>query len=380
MNVGIITFHFAHNQGAVLQCYALQKALTKMGHDVKVIDYCPGYHTIRYSSAPNPFSMAILGYKKEKNRKFTSRMRHMVRKFAKGIYINTTKKYKGREQNFSRFTKEHLNLTNKYKTIKALRKNPPLLDAYVSGSDQLWNPELVNGFFDPAYFLDFGSKDIRKITYAVSLKESYTEQEKQSMKMLCENLDAICAREKNSVADELFEQNYTVCVDPTLLFDMEDYESITSKETEEEPYIFVYGFQTSETMVEAITVISKELGIRVINGSPERVMIKDATNAYDYGPDVFLSYIKNAQFVITNSFHGTAFSVIFKKKFVTVAHTTRGKRMTELLEKLELSGRIWRNAECDWRSEVDYTQADKKRNELKIQAKDYLNKNLNFKN
>ena len=118
MNVGIITFHFAHNQGAVLQCYALQKALTEMGHNVKVIDYCPGYHTIRYCAAPNPFSMAMQGYRKGKKRKFTSRMRNMARDFAKGIYINVTKKHKVREQNFSRFINENLNLTNKYKTIK----------------------------------------------------------------------------------------------------------------------------------------------------------------------------------------------------------------------------------------------------------------------
>lgn len=379
MKIGIITFHFAHNQGAVLQCYALQKAMKKLGHEPKVIDYCPEYHTVRYSAVKNPFFSAIQYYKREKSFKFFSRVYHSAGNFVKCVKSNVKQTYKSRELAFNQFINKNLNLTDKYKTIKSLRKNPPDCDAYVSGSDQLWNPELVNGSFDPAYFLDFGSDKIKKITYAVSLKETYTEKEKQNLKELCRNLDEISIREENAPAREVLDGKYTVCIDPTLLFNGEDYEEIISEKAEEVPYIFVYGFQSSEGIAEAISIISKELGIKIINGSPERVKFKNSENVMDYSPDMFLSYIKNAEFVITNSFHGTAFSIIFKKKFVTVAHTTRGKRMIELLEKIGLSERLWKGPETDWRSEIDYTEADKKRDELKEQAFDYLKKNLTQK-
>ncbi len=376
MKTGIITFHFAHNQGAVLQCYALQKALGEMGHEASVINYCPVYHTVRYSAIRNPFLMAKQSYNKMKNRKITVRIYNMARNFAKGIYINIKKTYVLREENFSRFINKNLNLSDKYKTLDALRKNPPKYDAYVSGSDQLWNPELMDGAFDPAYFLDFGAGDIRKITYAVSLKESYTNDEKKVMKKLCENLDAVSIREENATADEVLNGDYTVCIDPTLLFGMEDYEEVISEKTEDKPYIFVYGFQTSDEIIEAVNKISQELGVRVINGSPDRINIKGVEKVYNYGPDEFLSYIKNAEVVITNSFHGTAFSLIFKKKFVTISHTTRGKRMIELLGKLGLSDRIWGNSECDWNKDIDYAEAGKKLEELKAEAFDYLKKNL----
>ncbi len=378
MKIGIITFHFAHNQGAVLQCYALQQVLDEMGHEVKVINYCPKYHTMRYQAKRDPFFMAYLSWKNTRKSSLPVRFYNSARSFAKGIYVNLKNTYQLREQNFSHFANEYLNLSEMYKTIKSLRNNPPAYDAYVSGSDQLWNTDLVDGTFDPAYFLDFGGKDIRKITYAVSLKESYTEKEKQSMKQLCKNLDAVSIREESEIATDVLNGEYTVCIDPTLLLGAEKYEEATSKTAEKKPYIFVYGFQNTKGLHEAVSIISKELGVRVINGSPERIKLAEAEKSYNYGPDMFLSYIKNAEYVITNSFHGTAFSLIFKKNFVTVAHTTRGKRMTELLSKLGLAGRIWNGPACNWKEEIDYADVDKKREELREQAIDYLKKNLSI--
>jgi len=380
MKIGIITFHFAHNQGAVLQCYALQNALNKMGYDAGVIDYCPSYHTIRYSAKRNPFVMAYYSFKKQKNKGCIIRFYQTARAFAKGVYLTAMQTYKLREKNFSNFINKNLNLSDSYKTIKSLRKNPPKYDAYISGSDQLWNPDLVDGTFDPAYFLDFGESDVKKITYAVSLKENYTEKEKQKMQQFCKAIDAISAREKNNTLDEVLNGEYTVCIDPTLLLSMEDYADIISEKAEDKPYVFVYGFESTDNMINAVKSISNELGIRVVNGSPERVKLSNAENLYDYGPDEFLSYIKNAQFVVTNSFHGTAFSIIYNKQFVTVAHTTRGRRMVDLLEKLGLSDRLWQNSKCNWKCEINYSDVNEKRAVLKEQSLNYLRKNLNDKN
>ncbi len=376
MKAGIITFHFAHNQGAVLQGYALQKFLKKLGHDAEVINYCPPYHTNRYSARRNPFIMASDTLKKNKNLKIQKRLYKAARSFAKGIYISVTGVYKLREKKFGDFVKKNLDLTREYKSLKDLQKNPPKCDIYISGSDQLWNPELVNNGFDGAYFLDFGASNIKKITYAVSLKESYTQKEKDEIKAYCRNIDVISSREKSETLDELLGENYTVCVDPTLLLSKEEFADAENEIEEKEPYIFVYGFETSPNMVEAVDVISKATGFRVINGSPDRVYLNNATKLRNYGPGEFLGYIKNADFVITNSFHGTAFSLIYNKKFVTVAHTTRGRRMTELLGKMGLSDRIWSENGCKWEEEIDYSVAEQRRNELKEQATEYLNNNL----
>ena len=375
MKIGIITFHFAHNQGAVLQCYALQKFLKKLGHDAEVIDYCPSYHTNRYSSKRNPFIMASDTLKKNENLKIQKRLYKAARSFAKGIYISVTGVYKLREKKFGDFAKRNFNLSRKYKTLKELQKNPPECDVYISGSDQLWNPELVNNGFDGAYFLDFGADDVKRITYAVSLKEHYTLEEKDEIQMYCKNIDVISSREKSETLDDLLGENYTVCIDPTLLLEKEDFADAENEIEEKEPYIFVYGFETTSNIVEAVNVISKETGFRVVNGSPDRIKLVNVTNLCNYGPGEFLSYMKNADFVITNSFHGTAFSLIYNKKFVTVAHTTRGRRMTELLAKVGLSDRIWADC-CDWKKEIDYMAAEQKIKELKNYAAEYLAKSL----
>ncbi len=376
MKIGIITFHFAHNQGAVLQCYALQCFLKKQGYDVEVINYCPSYHTNRYSAKRNPFIMAVSSLKKNRNAKIQKKLYHMVRSFAKGIYISIAGTYKLREKKFAEFTKTHLNLSGEYKTLKALQKMPPECDAYISGSDQLWNPDLVNSGFDSAYFLNFGGSNIKKITYAVSLRENYTQEEKDEIMTYCRNINVISSRERSETLYELLGENYTVCVDPTLLLEKEEYADAENEIKEAEPYIFVYGFESSHNILEAVDEISKKTGLRIINGSPDRVMLNNAIKLCNYGPGEFLSYIKNADFVITNSFHGTAFSLIYNKQFVTVAHTTRGRRMTELLEKVGLSERIWKEKNDEWKKEIDYAEVEQKRNALKQQSAEYLNKSL----
>ena len=292
MKIGLITFHFVHNQGGVLQCFALQKVLQGMGYDVEVINYCPSYHRVRYSAKPNPFTMTYQTYKKFRKSNIATRLYHSVRSFCKSIYICATKIYKTRERNFSHFTSENLNLTKPYNTLKALIKDPPKCDVYISGSDQLWNPELLDGCFDAAYFLVFGNDNIRKITYAVSLKESYTEHEKETMAELCKKLDAVSLRELNETASDVLNGEYTINIDPTMLLDSENYDDVISPKTEEEPYIFVYGLETTNEIIDLVERISKELDVRVINGSPQRIILKGVEQAKDYGPDEFLSYIE----------------------------------------------------------------------------------------
>ena len=377
MKVGIITFHFAHNQGAVLQCCALKKYLEKLGHEACVIDYRPPYHAVKYAAKKNPFIFARNYWRKNSQKPIPKRIIITLRGFARGVVDTLKGKEAVMEAKFGAFTNKNLNQTARYSSLAALRKNPPQLDAYISGSDQLWNPELLDQSLDAAYFLDFGGDNVKKITYAISPKESYSEKEKAQIKELCESLDAVCIREENACIAEMLDEPYTVCVDPTLLLNEEDYAPLESERLEKEPYIFVYGFETSEAINDAVRIISESLGAKVINGSPERIMLSlDCKRVRNYSPDNFLSYIKHAEFVVTSSFHGTAFSLIYKKQFAVVPHTTRGRRMTELLGKLGLESRLWLNGGCDWQSRIDYTLPYENLQKLRDKAQSYLEENL----
>ena len=153
MKIGIITFHFAHNHGAVLQCCALKKYLESQGHEVKVIDYRPKYHTVRYDAVKNPFRYAADVCKKKKPSSL-KKIKVFCRSVARAIKLNIKGTDKKNDELFAAFTKKHLNLTECYTSLKSLKKNPPELDAYISGSDQLWNPDLLDQEFDRAYFLE----------------------------------------------------------------------------------------------------------------------------------------------------------------------------------------------------------------------------------
>lgn len=377
MKIGIITFHFAHNQGAVLQCYALQTALSNLGHTPNVIDYRPAYHAAKYAARKNPFALASNNRKKYKNSNLFKREYQAFRGFCRGLMTYINPKDSLREKNFESFFNRHLLLTKRYSSLKKLQKNAPRFDAYVSGSDQLWNPELLDGDFDPAYFLCFGEKDVHRFTYAISLKQTYSTEHTAKLEALCKNIPVISAREHNDTLDAITSGNYTVCIDPTLLLEKEAFAPLESEIGETEPYIFVYGFENSDDIQKAVKTVADQTGYHVINGSPDKIKLDgNVKNVRNYAPDQFLTYIKNAAYVVTNSFHGTAFSIIYQKQFLTVPHTTRGKRMVELLHKIGLSDRLWGDATARFDAPIDYDSAHDALLKLREQSLAYLKSNL----
>ena len=149
-------------------------------------------------------------------------------------------------------------------------------------------------------------------------------------------------REYNRDVIESIRSDVHICIDPTLLLDLYDYAQIEADIIEREPYIFVYGFEDNKTLHNVVKQVQRRYDIRIINGCPHRIKFDgNVENIRECGPGEFLALIKNATYVITNSFHGTALSIVYKKEFVTIAHSTRGYRMTELLNKLDLSTRLW---------------------------------------
>lgn len=373
MKIGIITFHFAFNQGAVLQCYALQKFLEAQGHESYVINYRPMYHTVMHSAWRNPFVYSGVFWKKYRNMRLFSRFYVTLRSFVRSMYWNITMVDKENQKAFRSFEKENLHLTKEYKTIEELRSVPPEMDAYISGSDQVWNPGLTGEEFDKAYFLDFGDIKTKRITYAASMGKKHDAKLIAQLHDFCRELDAVSLREYSKEDVEAIGRDVHVCIDPTFLLTADDYSDVESEKTEEEPYIFTYGFETNTLFRDAVERAVKKYHCHVINGSPKWIHLNgDVKNISGYGPDRFLSLIKNAQCVITNSFHGTAFSIIYQKDFITVSHSTRGKRMQDLLGKLGLLYRLFGEPDFSLEKPIDYTAVYEKLNRLRSHAIEYL--------
>ena len=347
MKTGIVTFHFPFNAGAALQCYALSKTLESLGSEVNVIDYTPWYHWNRYAARKNP-----VYYAKKKlhdpARNIVTRTYHGV----KGFY-DTVRSWKSgrvrieREQKYAAFRKAYLHETRTYRTIGQLRKNPPKCDLYLAGSDQLWNSKLTEGKLDPAYFLDFGGDGVRRATYAVGSYFPDPNAAKAAIAPMLKRLDAVSLREAKFLRTVMEAANpdtpMHIDIDPTLLLNAEAYAPlIPDTPLETKPFIVVYTMPgpAQKQVNAAAELLGQQTGLHLIdvNGNPnaDNCRIKDHRVC---SPEEFLWYIRNAEYVLTNSFHGTAFSLLFRKRFATILHKETGNRVSELLDKLGLSDR-----------------------------------------
>ena len=201
MKIGILTFHFAFNQGAVMQCYALQKYLELQGHEAVVINYRPGYHTVMHAAWRNPWSYSRVFWRKFRSRSLPARLLLAARSFMRCMYWNLLQVDRQNQAAFRSFVEKYLHLTPEYHTFAQLQQSPPELDAMISGSDQVWNPDLLGGEFDPAYFLDFGRPSTRRLTYAVSLGKS-----------ICSNnsLKMNVKKNKKNKCYQLMEKNHQI--------------------------------------------------------------------------------------------------------------------------------------------------------------------------
>ena len=356
MKVGIITFHFVHNCGAMLQCLALQETLMRMGCKVCIINYQPWYHKNRYASLKNPFYYSRKAFRKRgtNDHLFKRTVRGGVG-FVKTIY--SWKWYpnaRKRSRLFDDFETLYLHETRLYRTLEQLQKDPPHCDAYISGSDQVWNAKLTENRIDPAYLLDFGEAHVRRITYAVGCGASYLESNIIELKEGLKHFRAISLREtdKKNLIEHLTNNEVFmhIDIDPALLLEAVDYEPyITADTLCVEPFIFTYAMpdKTQKIVYQAAREFSKQIGLKLIDasGNPQNANRQIEDNRI-CGPAEFLWYMKHAAYIVTNSFHGTAFSVIFRKQFAAVPHSVTGFRVTELLEKLGLKQR-WTNEASD---------------------------------
>ena len=357
MRIKTITCHNVYNHGASLQAYALSSYLKELGHDVEIIDYVPEY--LRHYS--------LTKINNPKYDKPFVREAYRLAKLPSRLYSIAFSK---RKKRFDTFTREHLPLTKKhYPTLDALIHEPPEADVFIAGSDQIWNPLFKHGR-DGAFFLDFVPDGAKRVSYAASF--SVEELSKESREFMSERLkkfDTVSVREGSAVKllNEMGIDGITV-LDPVFLLDREHWESLATVQITEK-YLLIYDFDASPELLSFARSIARDKGLKIAS-----LFKTDGADIVldTHGPREFLGDILNAECVISNSFHATAFSIIFGKDFYVFPRREGiNTRMADLLSAYGLSDRMVSDKAVDTalKSEIDAValtkDTEKSRNFLK---------------
>lgn len=358
MKIGILTFHCAHNYGAVLQCYALQETLKGMGHEVEVIDYRPEF--------------LLSPYEVWNIRRYGS-----YNSFLKRLMLECLTLSRGivRHKAFDLFIQARLCLT-KEKTISSS------FDAYIIGSDQVWNPQITKGFHKPYFgYFEFPKEDKKYIAYAASMEASSLSKEaKDFYAKALDNFDAISVREKTLTAllQPLTSKKIETVLDPTLLANVDIWSSIVKRPLLNSKYVLVYQVRPNKNTLRIAQHIADQIGARVIEITAW-VNWRYKKNVYQCcSPEEFLGWIKYASCVVTTSFHGTAFSVIFKRPFYCLKLGKGDTRAASLLQELGLENRMIEKTSSPDFQAVDYQMATANLSDLQKNSYQYLVSALNL--
>ena len=329
--IAVITLHRVRNYGSVLQTYATQKVLSDLNTDPVIIDY---YRKDQKDDVLLDNTIKASGVF---NKNFLTRM---VGKIILKKSINNQLKV------YNDFLNKNVKLTkNKYYSLEELKENTPVADIYMTGSDQVWNSSWNKGI-DKAYFLDFVPKGKRRVAYSGSFgKEKLDDEEKEITKEMLEKYEYLGVREssaKEIINDLGIKKNVEHVLDPTLLLDKKEWEKfeIDIPEKEKE-YILVYQLNSrNKEFDKYVKNLSKNKNIKVIRVS-NQIYQKLKYGKFVNCPSVeeFISYFLNAKYIVTDSFHATAFAINFNKQFVDIFPPKFSKRLQSILDLTGLQDR-----------------------------------------
>lgn len=310
MKIAILTRRAGFNMGSSLQAYAMFKLFSKLGNDVVVINYDEYANYLLWRIKPIFHRLVYILFSIFPFLRFFCRKKYtyLVHVFSQQA------KFKDFESNFIPLT------DRKFRSSKELRHVKGKFDTYVCGSDQIWSPQM----YDPAYFLDFVDSSGKTIAYAPSIGVTESSFISENAKKLIRKLDYISCREREGavVLSDITKKQVETVLDPTLMIDKEEWEQIIpAQRIIKEKYILTYFLHTqhfeNNIPYTFIKELQREKGLPVINiqmYNMQQVVVADK-HLYDCGPLDFLNLIKNAEYVITNSFHCCVFSFIFERTF-----------------------------------------------------------------
>lgn len=327
MRIGLITMHRVIHFGSVLQAYALQQILFRLGYDNEIIDYV----------YPNQF------HKPEKRPSIKGRIYNLLVKILRRKPAETNK--------IADFIKNKLvKSKHSFNSPAKLAKNCPAYDIYLTGSDQVWNTDYLKG--DTSFFFSFLPADSKKVSYAASFGRFTFRGEKA--KQWLENLnsyDAISVREHK--AAEII-QKYTgkdvdIVLDPTLLLTKKEWEEFAGERKCIEGkyllvYVLTYAWQPFPYALDVIESLEKETGLKVVVLEPMSLKEKHTEWTYmeNLSPNEFVNLFKNASLIITTSFHGTAFSINLQRPFISIISDSGANddRISSLCESVGLTNNL----------------------------------------
>lgn len=358
MKVGILTFHRAENFGAVMQAYALQTFLERLGHNSNIVDYRCKAIELQYDIL-NP---RILFSRKN----LYLSLREYVRRF------KTLKLRRIKKKHYEQFRKQRLKLIGIDNTNEC--------DVFITGSDQVWNLYLTNGFDSMYYLSNHVYKGKSKVAYAVSCDvDPHDRIKRDSVKInnALREFKAISTREEylNQLLSSITKSNsYNICVDPTLLLDEVDYSEFMIN-----PKISKYNliYQMSLTpytnkIASKLSTINSYHNVEVFGGYSKEKSDNERTIIPNPSPEELLSLIRYAESVVTTSFHGIAFSILFKKEFWLV-DAGNNERQKYLLKKLGLENRIITKYNFpNFKDKIDYEKVYFQLDQFRNQSKEFL--------
>ena len=359
MKIGIVTFHRSTNYGAQLQAYALQRFLGHAGHEVSVVDYWPDYRRKREQL----FSLSEL---------------RELKALAIIVYLLTRLltciRFLKRRSAARSFAENHLNLSQDGQ-----------FDLVVYGSDQIWRKFQRTTFegYDPVYFGQGYVLAKRRITYAASTGPVAfdTESDKAFFEKSMQNFDAISVREsglQSMLAEEFGITAAKVC-DPTLLLSADEWSDLIEKRyIPAYPFILYYRLNPNATADRFVERLSAAKGMKVIEFRGKIPMMHYGSRyRLTAGPQVFLSVLSGAQYVVSTSFHGVALSIRLHKQFYFVSKEKNANRAMSLLTDLGLQHRRvtnWLNHPLD--DNIDYSNCDSKLNDMTVKSAQWLLSNI----
>lgn len=369
MKIAVITLKDSPNYGGILQAYALQKAIEKLGHNCDLIDFITPDFKLKFTFFGWPKNMRAIYwiYKKVQYPLMIIMMKKMMPFYRR------------------------MNLTRKFVNPLELGELNDKYDAFVTGSDQVWACDL--NCFDDSYFLSFVNKDKLKIAYAASLGRTINMLKPEEKKFIASNLkrlDKIAFREEsgNEVAKVLAGRTDTTNVlDPTLLLNKSEWLEVAYYKPRKAAYILCYLMQSKKNDTEALKFakkIAKERNLKLVKICRGLTSILWGETLYVPTVEEWLGLYANASYIVTNSFHGVAFSVNFNKNFTAFVEgdikSGRNSRLNNICTALDLSDRIkivGEDMNIDI-SDINYSKVNVKLNELRKESIQYLVDSLNI--
>lgn len=316
MKVEIITLHRITNFGSMLQTYATQTAIEKLGHEAEVLDFVPEGMSFKRANWPKN---DVPAWKK-------------LIKLPPLFAVNLME-----YSDVNRFLKKYIHLSpQRYNCYQEIIADIPLADAYLSGSDQVWNTQNNNPPEDlKAYYLGFAPEGKKRIAYAGSFgKNTFTKEEERIIKEYVSKYDYISVREDDGlkILHRFGFDNGVHVVDPTLLLSGDEWRKFASVKKAPKPgYVFVYNLNRNGLIKEVAKAIAKEKGLRIINFADTFDFIKGAKNRFGNTAEDFVNHIANADYVVTDSFHGTAFSLNLNRQVIVVKAPRYNSRIESVL-------------------------------------------------